>query len=269
MKTIAAIEDDSDLLQLLRYNLESKGYKFVATGTGSEAVSLCRQCQPDVVLLDIMLPGMDGLQVFQALKAADSLREVPVIFLTARASETDRVIGLELGANDYIVKPFSVRELLVRIRIQLSARNSRQDVLKAGPIELDRGRCTVFLHGEHVSLSATEFRLLEHLMSSPGQVFSRSRLLDAVWGQQRDVLERTVDAYIVRLRNKLEAEPDNPRFIQSLRGIGYCFCDSNFPGACAENPRGSRLRRPNNLRQPEAGEAGSPRPSTPGKTLRV
>jgi DNA-binding response OmpR family regulator len=173
-----------------------------------------------------MLPGMDGLQVFQALKGSTGLGEVPVIFLTARASETDRVVGLELGANDYVVKPFSVRELLVRIRIQLAARSPRQDLLKAGPLALDRSRRKVFLHGEPVNLTATEFRLLEHLMSSPGQVFERDRLLDAVWGQQRSVLERTVDSYIVRLRGKLEVRPDTPRFIQSLRGIGYSFCES-------------------------------------------
>jgi DNA-binding response OmpR family regulator len=226
MKTIAVIEDDSDLLQLLRYNFEQRGYRFVATESGSEALELCRECRPDLILLDIMLPGMDGLQVFHALKANASLRPLPVIFLTARASETDRVVGLELGANDYIVKPFSIRELLVRVRIQLAARNPRHDVLKAGPLELDRGRCKVFLDGQPVNLTATEFRLLEHLMSSPGQVFNRDRLLDAVWGQQRSVLERTVDTYIVRLRNKLEAQPDNPRFIQSLRGIGYSFCES-------------------------------------------
>lgn len=226
MKTIAVIEDDSDLLQLLRYNLEQKGYRFVSAESGSEALSVCRQARPDLILLDIMLPGVDGLQVFQALKADPTLRQAPVMFLTARASETDRVVGLELGADDYIVKPFSVRELLVRIRIQLAARKQRHDVLKAGPLELDRGRCKVFLHGQPVNLTATEFRLLEHLMSSPGQVFHRDRLLDAVWGQQRSVLERTVDAYIVRLRNKLEADSDNPRFIQSLRGIGYSFCES-------------------------------------------
>jgi DNA-binding response OmpR family regulator len=114
----------------------------------------------------------------------------------------------------------------VRVRIQLAARNPRLDLLKAGPLELDRGSCKVFLRGEPVNLTATEFRLLEHLMSSPGQVFNRDRLLDAVWGQGRSVMERTVDAYIVRLRNKLEAEPDNPRFIQSLRGVGYSFQES-------------------------------------------
>lgn len=226
MKTIAIVEDDNDLLELLRYNLEQRGYRCVATESGAEALPLCRQARPDLILLDIMLPGMDGLQVFQALKGSTGLREVPVIFLTARASETDRVVGLELGANDYVVKPFSVRELLVRIRIQLAARGQRQDLLKAGPLALDRGRRKVFLHGEPVNLTATEFRLLEHLMSSPGQVFERDRLLDAVWGQQRSVLERTVDSYIVRLRGKLEVRPDTPRFIQSLRGIGYSFCES-------------------------------------------
>ena len=164
-----------------------------------------------------------GCTVFESLKATDGLRQVPVIFLTARASETDRVAGLELGANDYVVKPFSIRELLVRVRIQLAARAPRPDLLKAGPLELDRSRCKVFRDGEPVHLTATEFRLLEHLMSSPGQVFHRDRLLDAVWGQRRSVLERTVDTYIVRLRNKIEPEPDQPRFIQSFRGVGYSF----------------------------------------------
>ena len=226
MKTIATIEDDGDLLQLLRYNLELKGYNVVSTDSGLDALSLCREARPDLILLDVLLPGVDGLQVFEELKSTDGLRQVPVIFLTALGSESDRVAGLELGANDYVVKPFSIRELLVRIRIQLAARSPRPDVLKAGPLELDRGRCKVFLDGEPVHLTATEFRLLEHLMSSPGHVFNRDRLLDAVWGQGRSVLERTVDAYIVRLRNKIEAEPDHPRFIQSLRGVGYSFQDS-------------------------------------------
>jgi DNA-binding response OmpR family regulator len=226
MKTIATIEDDSDLLYLLRYNLEQKGYRVVATDSGLEALALCREARPDLILLDIMLPGVDGLRVFEALQSADGLRQVPVIFLTARASETDRVVGLELGAKDYVVKPFSIRELLVRIRIQLAARSPRQELLKAGPLELDRGRCKVFLGGRPVNLTATEFRLLEHLMSSPGQVFNRDRLLDAVWGQRRAVLERTVDTYIVRLRNKIEPEPEHPRFIQSLRGVGYSFQES-------------------------------------------
>jgi DNA-binding response OmpR family regulator len=225
MKTIAAVEDDIDLLQLLRYNLEQNGYRFVAADTGDQAVKLCRRVQPDLVLLDVMLPGMDGLQVFREMQSDERLRETPVIFLTARASESDRVKGLELGASDYVVKPFSIRELMVRVRIQLAARRPRHDVLKAGPLELDRGRRAVYLRGEPVSLTATEFRLLEHLMSSPGHVFERDRLLDAVWGQQRWVLQRTVDTYIVRLRNKLEAEPENPQFIHSLRGIGYRFCE--------------------------------------------
>jgi DNA-binding response OmpR family regulator len=192
---------------------------------GDQAVDVCRRVLPDLVLLDVMLPGTDGLQVFRELKSDDRLRRTPVIFLTARASEADRVTGLELGANDYMVKPFSIRELLVRVKIQLAAQQPRPDVLRAGPLELDRGRRAVSLRGEPVSLTATEFRLLEYLMSSPGHVFERDRLLDAVWGRQRWVLQRTVDTYIVRLRNKLEAEPENPQFIHSLRGIGYSFSE--------------------------------------------
>jgi DNA-binding response OmpR family regulator len=148
---------------------------------------------------------------------------LPIIFLTARASETDRIVGLELGANDYIVKPFFIRELIARIKIQFRGQTSATRVLKAATLVLDPSRCEVRLAGQPLTLTATEFKLLEFLMSRPGIVFSREQLLDAVWGHDRAVTDRTVDVYILRLRQKIEADPANPLLIRSVRGFGYSF----------------------------------------------
>ena len=148
---------------------------------------------------------------------------MPVIFLTARASETDRIVGLELGANDYIVKPFFVRELIARIKIHFRATASPARTVRAGDLELDRARCRVRLRGAEVALTATEFRLLEFLMSRPGVVFSREQLLDAVWGHDRAVTDRTVDVYILRLRQKIEPDPDESVVHPRVRGFGYSF----------------------------------------------
>ncbi len=223
MAKIAVIEDDADLLELLRHRLQQAGYGVVTHETGDKALEFLRRNKPDLVLLDVMLPEQDGLDICRQMRADQFLRATPVIFLTARTTETDRVLGLELGGNDYVTKPFSVRELLVRIKIHLRDAPKRTDLLKAGPIELNRSQFSVRIAGNPVSLTATEFRLLEHLMSYPDQVFSRERLLDAVWGHGKDVMERTVDACVVRLRNKVEEDPSNPRWIQSLRGVGYTF----------------------------------------------
>ena len=157
------------------------------------------------------------------------LSQVPIIFLTARASETDRIVGLELGANDYIVKPFFIRELIARIKIHFRAQPQIARVLKAAGLEVDRSSCRVKLNGSPLSLTATEFRLLEFLMSRPGVVFSREQLLDSVWGHDRAVTDRTVDVYILRLRQKLEADPTNPQLIRSVRGFGYSFNELAAP----------------------------------------
>ena len=170
-----------------------------------------------------MLPDSDGLEICKGIRANPELAHVPLIFLTARASETDRIVGLELGANDYIVKPFFVRELIARIKIHFREQTPTQTkTLKAGGLELDRTRCQVHLAGSELALTATEFRLLEFLMSRPGVVFSREQLLDAVWGHDRAVTDRTVDVYVLRLRQKIEA-PEGPSFIRSVRGFGYSF----------------------------------------------
>ena len=222
MKKIAVIEDDSDLYSLLQYNLEKEGFTVVGSKTGKGALELCRRERPDLIILDIMLPDSDGLDICKGIRSNSELASTPVIFLTARASETDRIVGLELGANDYIVKPFFVRELIARIKIHFRGQQPAAKLLKAGNLELDRSRCQVRLSGGDLSLTATEFRLLEFLMSRPGVVFSREQLLDAVWGHDRAVTDRTVDVYILRLRQKIENE-GGPSFIRSVRGFGYSF----------------------------------------------
>ncbi len=223
MKKIVLIEDDSDLYSLVQYNLEKEGFSVVGSQTGKGALELCRKERPELIILDIMLPDSDGLEICKGIRAHPELAHVPLIFLTARASETDRIVGLELGANDYIVKPFFVRELIARIKIHFREQTPTQTkTLKAGTLELDRTRCQVHLGGQELALTATEFRLLEFLMSRPGVVFSREQLLDAVWGHDRAVTDRTVDVYVLRLRQKIEA-PEGPSFIRSVRGFGYSF----------------------------------------------
>src|SRR5579863_9485372 len=222
MKKIVLIEDDSDLYSLVQYNLEKEGFAVAGSQTGKGAIDLCRRERPDLIILDIMLPDSDGLEICKGIRAHSDLGHIPVIFLTARASETDRIVGLELGANDYIVKPFFVRELIARIKIHFRGQPPVSKLLKSGDLELDRARCRVHLSGQEVSLTATEFRLLEFLMSRPGVVFSREQLLDAVWGHDRAVTDRTVDVYILRLRQKIELE-GAPAFIRSVRGFGYSF----------------------------------------------
>jgi DNA-binding response OmpR family regulator len=223
MKKIVLIEDDADLLTLLKYNLEKEGFAVTGSQTGKGALDLCRRVRPDLILLDIMLPDSDGLDICKGIRNDAELSHLPVIFLTARASETDRIVGLELGANDYIVKPFFIRELIARIKLQFRTQAVPVRVLKAGDLELDRSSCQARLRGDLLSLTATEFRLLEFLMSRTGVVFSREQLLNAVWGQDRAITDRTVDVYILRLRQKIERDPAAPEIIHSVRGFGYSF----------------------------------------------
>jgi DNA-binding response OmpR family regulator len=222
-KRIVLIEDDTDLYALLKYNLEKEGFSLAGSQTGRGALDLCRRVRPDLVLLDIMLPDSDGLDICKGIRNDPEMSQTPIIFLTARASETDRIVGLELGANDYIVKPFFIRELIARIKLQFRTQTAPTRVLKAGNVELDRSSCQVKLAGEPLALTATEFRLLEFLMTRPGVVFSREQLLNAVWGQDRAITDRTVDVYILRLRQKIERDPAAPRLIHSVRGFGYSF----------------------------------------------
>lgn len=223
VKKIALIEDDTDLFALVRYNLEKEGFAVVGSQTGRGALELFRREKPDLILLDIMLPDSDGLDICKGIRAHPELAHLPVIFLTARGAETDRIVGLELGANDYIVKPFFIRELIARVKIQFRATPAAPRTVKAGQLELDRSSCRVHLDEEEITLTATEFRLLDFLMSRPGIVFSREQLLDGVWGHDRAVTDRTVDVYILRLRQKIEKDATSPQWIRSVRGFGYSF----------------------------------------------
>src|SRR5438067_11866449 len=165
MKKIVLIEDDADLFALIKYNLEKEGFGFAGSQTGKGAIELCRRERPDLVILDIMLPDSDGLEICKGLRNHSELANVPIIFLTARVSETDRILGLELGANDYIVKPFFVRELVARVKNQLRTQTVPTRSIRAGALELDRGSCSVLLNGHEVGLTATGFRLLVFLVS--------------------------------------------------------------------------------------------------------
>jgi DNA-binding response OmpR family regulator len=236
MRKVAVIEDDADLYALIKYNLEKEGFTVTGTQTGRGVIELCRRERPDLLLLDIMLPDSDGLEICKAVRAHPELAHIPIIFLTARASETDRIVGLELGANDYIVKPFFIRELIARIKIQFRGQTVATRVLKAAGLELDRSSCQAKLDGNLLTLTATEFRLLEFLMTRPGVVFSREQLLDAVWGHDRAVTDRTVDVYVLRLRQKIEVDPANPVFIRSVRGFGYSFNDTLVQAQEPEQP---------------------------------
>jgi len=222
MNKVAIIEDDTDLYSLIEHNLGRAGYQVVGSLRGGGTVQLCREERPDVLLLDVMLPDADGFDICRILRSCPDLASLPVVFVTARSSELDVVRGLELGANDYIVKPFSVRELIARVKAQIrTASGSR--ALKTGGLELDPERCQVRVEGHDVPLTATEFRLLEQLMNRPGVVFSRSNLLDSVWGLDRAVTDRTVDVFVMRLRRKLEAAGVCGEYVQSVRGFGYTF----------------------------------------------
>ena len=230
--SILIVEDEEPIQILLSYNFESEGYRVRATAQGEDVAHLVGEERPDLIVLDWMLPGISGIEVCRLLRARPETRDIPVIMLTARGEENERVRGLATGADDYIVKPFSVPELLARVRTILRRANpdAVAEVLNAGDIALDRRARRVTRAKRDINLSPTEFRLLEHLMQNPGRVYSRSQLLDAVWGRDIYVDERTVDVHVGRLRKSLqrgrEADP-----IRTVRSMGYAF-DERF-GATA------------------------------------
>ncbi len=222
---IVLIEDDRDLFELVSYNLKKEGYEVTGSQTGGGTVELCERQRPDLILLDVMLPDSDGFDICRRIKAHHLLQGVPIIFLTARGTEADRVLGLELGAVDYMVKPFSMRELALRIKRHLEQPRSvpNTGVLRVGPLELDHYRHRVALEGCEVMLTATEFRLLDYFMSRPGVVLSRGQLLEGVWGHGEVLTERVIDVYVLRLRSKIESGDAGYCFLHSVRGYGYRF----------------------------------------------
>jgi DNA-binding response OmpR family regulator len=226
VKTILAIEDDTDLCELLEYNLTRSGYKVKILHGLEGALDTVKAIRPDLIILDVMLPDGDGFEFCRTLKADAEVRQTPLLFLTARSQEIDRVLGLEIGGDDYVTKPFSPRELLARVKAHLrraGGDHRAERPTEAGPITLDKVSRRVFLNGETLALTATEFKLLELFLGNPGRVYSREQLLSSIWGDNTHVTPRNVDVHIRRLRERIETRPDSPQWLQTVRGFGYRF----------------------------------------------
>ncbi len=223
--TILVVDDEEAVQRLLAFPLEREGYRVVAAVDGERALELAAAEAPDLILLDVMLPGIDGLEVCRRVRASSA---VPIIMLTARDDEIDKVLGLELGADDYITKPFSLAELRSRIRAvlrraQLSSRPAEDDVLSVDGVVLDAARRTVVANGQDVALTYVEFEILRTLMRSPGRVFTRQNLLESVWESADYRDPRTIDVHVRHLREKIEPNPSEPAYIHTVRGVGYRF----------------------------------------------
>ncbi len=223
---VLVVDDEEDVLELIRYNLERAGYRVSCAASGEEALALARRTGPDVILLDLMLPGVDGLDVCRQLRADAATRDIPVVMVSARGEEADVVAGLELGADDYVTKPFSPRVLLSRVKAVLRRRRgeeaSPEAVVRAGDLEIDPGRHRVTFRGEGLDLTVTEFRILHLLASRPGRVFTRQQIVDAVHGVNHPATERSVDVQVMRLRKKLGEAGE---LVETVRGVGYRFRD--------------------------------------------
>ncbi|MFZ3101111.1 MAG: response regulator transcription factor [Desulfitobacteriaceae bacterium] len=223
--TILVVDDEELIQELLRFNLEKEGYKVVIAKEGRQALDLVAQEHLDLIVLDLMLPGIDGLEVCRQLRLNPKFQELPVIMLTAKGEELDKVLGLELGADDYMTKPFSPRELLARIKARLRrVRNSEEDnEIVYGELRLNINSFRVYIRGEEAELTPKEFELLRMLVSRPGRVYSRDELLEHIWGYEYTGDTRTVDVHVRHLRQKIEIDPSNPDYIETIRGLGYRY----------------------------------------------
>jgi two-component system alkaline phosphatase synthesis response regulator PhoP len=225
MATILVVDDEPKITQLVRDYLESAGFGVVTAGDGREALMRAHTEHPDLVILDLGLPQLDGLDVTRSLRRDGDL---PIIMLTARDDETDKLIGLELGADDYVTKPFSPRELVARVRAVLRRRDRSggEDLLRAGALSLDVPRMRLEVDGRVVELTATEFNLLAAMARQPGRVFTRSQLLDAIHGVAFDSYERAIDAHVKNIRRKIELDAHDPRHLLTVYGVGYRLADA-------------------------------------------
>ena len=221
---ILVVDDEPDILNLLEYNLKRSGFQAILAKDGPEAIEAARANRPDLVLLDIMLPDMEGTEVLRRLKSVEATASIPVIMLTAKGEEVDKIVGFELGAEDYITKPFSPRELILRVKAVLKRTAERPEPVEAAvsfnELIVDLSRHKVSVSGKPVELSSTEFRLLSELMQAKGRVLTRDNLLDRAWGRDCFVIPRTVDTHVRRLRSKLGSAGD---YIETVRGVGYRF----------------------------------------------
>ncbi len=224
-ETILIVDDEEDIIELIRFNLRNEGYAVLTTQTGEGAIKMARQSQPDLMVLDLMLPGIDGLEVTRYLRNNDQTRDMPIVMLTAKGEESDIVAGLELGANDYISKPFSPKVLIARIRAILRRRRKESDlddekVKQEGDLTIDRKRHRVTIENEEVDLTLSEFELLCFLTEKKGWVFTRNQIVDAIRGENYAVTDRSIDVIIVGLRKKLKQYASA---IETVRGVGYRF----------------------------------------------
>jgi DNA-binding response OmpR family regulator len=226
VRSVLVVDDEPEIVRILRDYLERAGFTVLTAADGASAVTAARRHKPDLIVLDLTLPTLDGLDVARALRREG---EVPIIMLTARTEEADRVSGLELGADDYVTKPFSPREVVARVRAVLRRTDARQlqgDVVRVGEsIELDVPRMETMVAGRRIELTATEFELLLYMARQPGRVFTRAQLLDAVRGVAVESYERAIDAHVKNIRRKIEADPHTPRHLQTVFGVGYRLAD--------------------------------------------
>ena len=227
---VLVVEDEPDIAELVRYHLEQEGFAASVVDDGEKAFDLIRQRQPALIVLDLMLPGMSGLDVCRRLRAEPATARLPIVMLTARAAEVDRVLGLEMGADDYVTKPFSPRELIARVRAVLRRAYGPElerahDVYEKGRLRLDFDTYEVTLDGKPIELSLREFELLRFFVRSPNRVYDRLQILDLVWGQDTYVEPRTVDVHVRRLRARIERDDAHPELILTVRGVGYKFND--------------------------------------------
>jgi len=227
---ILIVDDEKDIVDLVAYNLEKEGYETLKALDGEKALQLVRTKTPDLVVLDLMLPGIQGLEVCKRIRKVPETAAIPIIMLTAKGEEIDKVLGLEIGADDYITKPFSVKELLARVKAVLRRSEARgaadqEEVFEFRGLRIDFKSYEVKVDGRTISLSPTEFRLLKFLSRNPGRVYSREQILDRVWGDDAFVEPRTVDVHVRRLRAQIEKDLNSPNYIVTVRGAGYKFVD--------------------------------------------
>jgi two-component system alkaline phosphatase synthesis response regulator PhoP len=226
MKQILVVDDEAQIAEICRDYLERAGFKVSIAGNGADGLTLARTTRPDLVVLDLGLPKMDGLDVTRALRKHS---DVPIIMLTARVEESDKLVGLELGADDYLTKPFSPRELVARVRAvfrRIGTVQDRAEVIRVGDVTLDVPRMLAKVGKRTIELTSTEFELIATMMRQPGRVFTRGQLLDAIRGEQVESFERAVDAHVKNLRRKLESDPRNPRYVLTVYGVGYKFAEA-------------------------------------------
>jgi len=225
-KNILVVDDEADLVELVSYNLKKEGFVVDSASDGETALTKIRKGKYGLLILDLMLPGIQGMELCRILRNDPKTSVLPIIMLTAKGEEVDKILGLEMGADDYMAKPFSPRELVARVKAVLRRSKEKpmsEKILKIGDLEIDRERYVVSIRTKPVKLSATEFKLLLFLAERKGKVFSRDQLLDAVWRDEAFVEPRTVDVHIRRLRSNIEEDPAQPRYIKTMRGIGYFF----------------------------------------------